>query len=209
MNTVKNKTQIFFIHGGMTFKSRKDYLRYLKTREVSIEKKIRWSDDFLEKNLGKNFQIIRPRMPQSDDAKYEDWKIHFERHFPQLKNNIILIGASLGSIFLIKYLSEHKFPKRILSTYLICPAYDNSLPGEDLVGGFRYKSDLSLLEKSSKNLYLMFSEDDDVVPISHAAKFRKKLKKATFIIYKRKGGHFKLSRFPEIVKMIKADVKNK
>jgi predicted alpha/beta hydrolase family esterase len=204
---MKKKIQIFIIHGGMTFKNKKDYLHFLKTRKISIEEKIRWSDDFFKKNLDKNFEIIKPRMPLQDNAKYEEWKIHFERHFSQLKNNIILIGSSLGGIFLAKYLSENKFPKKILSTYLICPPYDNSLPEEDLVGGFKLKADLSLLEKNSKNLYMMFSKNDDVVPVSHAEKFRKKLKNANIIIYKSKNGHFKISEFPEIVKMIKADVK--
>jgi len=204
------KIQVFFIHGGMTFKNKKDYLHFLKTRVVSIEEKMnRWTDEFLKKNLGNDFEIIKPRMPLEENARYDEWKIHFERHFPQLKNNIILIGKSLGGIFLAKYLSENKFPKKILSTYLICPPYDNTLPEEDLVGGFKLKSDLSLLEKNSKNLYLMFSKDDDVVPVSHAEKFRKKLKNANIIIYESKNRHFKISEFPEIVKMIKADVKKK
>ncbi len=204
-----HKIQIFIIHGGMTFKNKKDYLFFLKNREVFIAEKIRWTDDFLKKTLGRNFEIIKPRMPLPDNAKYEEWKIHFERYFPQLKNKIILIGSSLGGIFLAKYLSENKFPKKILSTYLICPPYDNTLPGEDLVGGFKLKSDISLIEKNSKNLYLMFSKDDDVVPVVHAEKFRKKLKNANIIIYKSKKGHFKISEFPEIIKMIKADVKRK
>src|SRR3972149_7814140 len=135
---MEKKVQIFIIHGGMTFKNKKDYLHFLKTRKVSIEEKIRWTDKFLEKHLGKNFEIIKPRMPLQDNAKYDEWKIHFERFFPQLRNNIILIGSSLGGIFLAKYLSEHKFPKKILATYLICPPYDNNLPGEDLVGGFHH-----------------------------------------------------------------------
>ena len=205
---MRKKIQVFFVHGGMTFKNKKDYLHFLKTREVSIKKKIYWTGDFFEKSLGKNFEIITPRMPQQDDAKYGEWKIYFERFFPQLRNNIILIGASLGGIFLAKYLSENKFPKKILSIYLICPPYDNSLPGEDLAGGFMLKPDLSLLEKKSKNLYLMFSKDDDVVPFVHAEKYGKKLKNATFIFYKSKNGHFKISKFPEIVRMIKADVKD-
>ena len=206
---MKNKIQIFIIHGGHTFKNRKDYLHYLKNRKISIEEKIRWTDDFLKKSLGINFKIIKPRMPLEDNAKYKEWKIHFERHFPQLKNNIILIGNSLGGIFLAKYLSENKFPKKILSTYLICPPYDNTLPEEELSGGFKLKSDLSLIERNSKNFYLMFSKDDDVVPVSHAEKFREKLKSANIIIYESKNGHFKISEFPEIVKMIKADVKRK
>ena len=206
---MEKKIQIFMIHGGTTFKSKKDYLHFLKTRKVSIEEKISWTDEFLKKNLGKNFEIIKPKMPLKENAKYDEWKIHFENFFPQLRNNIILIGGSLGGIFLAKYLSENKFPKKILSTYLICPPYDNSLPGEDLVGGFNLKTDLSLLEKNSKNLYLMFSKDDDVVPPAHAEKFKKKLKNADFIIFESKNGHFEISEFPEIVKMIKADVKKK
>lgn len=205
----RNKIQVLLIHGGMTFKNKKDYLKFLKNREISIKDEMRWYNNYLKNKLGNNFEIIKPRMPLADNAKYEDWKIHFERHFPCLKNNIILIGGSLGGIFLAKYLSEHKFPRKILSTYLICPPFDNTLTDEDLVGGFKLKSDLSLLEKNSKNIYLMFSRDDDVVPITHAEKYRKKLKKTKIIIYKSKNGHFKVSKFPEIVKMIKNDVSGK
>lgn len=201
------KKQILMIHGGMTFKNYKDYLNYLKNKEVKLDKNPKWSEDYINKELGKDFQIIKPRFPLSDNAKYRDWKIWFERYIPLLNDNCILIGNSLGGIFLAQYLSENKFPKKILSTYLICAPFDNTLPDEDLVGGFKLKSDISLLEKSSKNLYLMFSEDDDVVPISHAEKYRKKLKNSNIIIYKSKNGHFKISKFPEIIKMIKNDIK--
>ena len=200
------KTQVFFIHGGMTFKNNKDYISFLKNRPVSIEKKIKWVEDYLDKALGKRFEVIRPLMPLKENAYYDDWKIHFERFIPFMKNNAILIGASLGGIFLAKYLSENKLPRKILSTYLVCTPFDNTIIGEDLVNGFRLKSNLNKLEESSKNLYLMFSKDDDVVPVSHAAKYQKKLKNAEFIIYKNKNGHFKIPTFPEIVKMIRSDV---
>jgi predicted alpha/beta hydrolase family esterase len=202
------KTQILMIHGGMTFKNRKDYLHFLKTRKISLEKRVSWAGDYLDKKLGKDFEIIRPRMPLQDDAKYEDWKIHFERFIPYLKVNFILIGNSLGGIFLAQYLLENKLPKKALSVYLICPPFDDTLFGEDLVGGFRLKSDFSLLEKNTKNLTLMFSRDDDVVPVNHAEKYGKKLKDAEIIIYKSKNGHFNIVEFPEIVKMIKNHTKN-
>jgi predicted alpha/beta hydrolase family esterase len=203
----KTKTQILFINGGMTFKTKKDYINYLKTREIYLREKIKWWKDYFNKELGKNFEIIRPRMPCQDNAKYSEWKIHFERYFPYLKDNIILIGQSLGGMFLAKYLSENNFPKKILSIYLICPPFDDSIPREDLAGGFKLKSDLSRIETNSKKLTLMFSKDDNVVPISHAKKYKDKLKNAKIIIYKSKNGHFQVSRFPEIIKMIKEDVK--
>lgn len=203
------QTQVIVIHGGMTFNKKKDYLDFLKNRKISIEKKPDWSKEYLIKKLGKNFEVIRPRMPLQDNAKYEEWKIHFERHLPFLKNNLVLIGSSLGGIFLAKYLSENKFPKKILSTYLICPPFDNTLFNEELTGGFKLKKDLSLIEKNTEKLCLMFSRDDDVIPLSHAEKYRKKLSKAKIIIYKSKNRHFFVSEFPEIIKMIKKDVKRK
>src|SRR3989344_7871429 len=107
-----------------------------------------------------------------------------------MKGGVILIGISLGGMFLAKYLSENKFPKKLLSVYLVCPPFDNTLSEETLAGGFELKSNISLIEKQAKNLYLMFSKDDNVVPISHAEKYRKKLKHAKIIIYESKNGHF-------------------
>jgi predicted alpha/beta hydrolase family esterase len=133
------KQQVFIINGGMTFKNKNDYQNFLRTREISLDKKVRWTNEYL-------YEIIRPRMPLQDNACYEDWKIHFERFIPYMRDGVILIGNSLGGIFLAQYLSENKISKRILSTYLICPPFDNSLTGEDLVGGFKLKSNLSLLE---------------------------------------------------------------
>lgn len=201
-----NKSQILMVHGGMTFKNEKDYVHYLKTRKISTKKRPYWEAN-LEEKLQNKFEIIRPRMPLQDNAKYRDWKVAFERYIPLLRKNPILIGSSLGGIFLAKYLSEHKLPKIALSVYLVCAPFDNDLPIEDLVGGFRLKTDLSLLEKNCKNLHLLFSKDDDVVPASHAEKYAKKLKKAHIIVYKSKKGHFTVPRFLEIIKMIKTDVR--
>lgn len=190
----------------MTFKNDKDYLHHLKTKKISIKKKPYWEAN-LEKKLEKKFEIIRPRMPLQDNAKYRDWKIFFERYIPLLRNNFILIGSSLGGIFLAKYLSEHKLSKKAASVFLVCAPFDGDLPTEDLVGGFRLKADLSLLERNCKNLHILFSKDDDVVPVSHAEKYRKKLKKAHIVVYKSKDGHFNVPTFPEIIKMIQSDVK--
>ena len=207
MKITKSKIQVLLVHGGMTFKNEKDYLHYLKTKKVSTKKKIYWAGDYLEKSLGKRFEIISPRMPLQDFAKYRDWKIFFERYLSLIKNKYILIGSSLGGVFLAKYLSENKLRKKALSVYLVCPPFDNTLPDEDLVGGFTLGSDLSLIEKNCKNLLLLFSKEGVVVPATHADKYKQKLNNAHVVIYKSKGGHFNIAKFPEIVKMIFADIK--
>jgi len=201
------KTKILMVHGGITFKSQEDYKNYLRNKEVRLEPKKRWQDSYLTENLGQDFQIIRPRMPLQDNAEYEDWKIIFENYINALDGNIILIGSSLGGVFLAKYLSENKIDKKIISAYLIASPFDNSLIGEDLVGGFELGEDLSLIEKNCKKVVLMFSKDDDCVPLAHADNYRKKLKGSNFIIYESKNGHFQIEEFPEIVDMIKKSIK--
>lgn len=60
---MKRKRQIFFIHGGESFKDYDDYLNYLKTKNVSLDKYVNWRDQYLDKKLGASFEIIRPRFP--------------------------------------------------------------------------------------------------------------------------------------------------
>lgn len=201
---MKMKTQILFIHGGSTFKNRADFLVNLKEWEITLDKNVKWFKEYLDKKLGRDFEIIRLRMPLADDARYEEWKVYFEKHLPFIRQNVILIGFSLGGVFLAKYLSENRFPKKILATYLVGASYDNSHSNEPLLGGFKLKSDISLLEKDT-NLTMLFSADDECVPVYHAEQYKKKLSKAKIIIYKGKNGHFNVPIFPEIIKMIKSN----
>ncbi len=198
-----SKRQIVLIHGGMTFKDRKGFLEDLRTKEISLEKTRSWSREFLDEELGEEFDIIRPKMPLKENADYESWKIWFERHFEFLRDGVVLIGNSLGGIFLARYLSENEFPKRIASTILVCPPFDDSIPGEDLTNGFELGEDLSLLEKNSDNLWLFFSADDEIVPPSQAEKYKKNLKNANIRIYDDKNGHFFVEEFPEIISIIR------
>ncbi len=203
---MEKKTQIFFIHGGTVFKRESDYLNYLKTRNISSQEKKRWNQEYLSYELGKYFDIISPRMPLRENAKYEEWKINFERFFILLEDNVILIGYSLGGIFLAKYLSENKFPKYILSVFLIAPPFGEGLSDHLMYGGFILGKELSKLDSCSKNLYLLFSEDDDIVPIVNRDAYEEKLNNAKFFTYNDKNGHFRVEKFPEIINMIKNDV---
>ncbi len=197
------KRQILMIHGGNTFNNREDFLNHLKESDVSLEKRKSWSREYLDEELGEEFDIIRPRMPLKENADYEAWKIWFEKHVELLNDNAILVGNSLGGIFLARYLSENEFPKKIASTILVCPPFDDSLPGEDLTNGFELGEDITLLEKNSGELWLLFSSDDEIVPPSQAEKYKEKLNDANIRIYDGKNGHFIVEEFPEIIEIIR------
>lgn len=200
---MSNKYQLLFIHGGNTFKNRKEYLSFLKERSISLEGFQSFSGDYLEKSLGKNYQIIRPKMPLKENAVYQDWKIHFERYFKLLDKKIIFIGSSLGGIFLAKYLSEYKLKEKLPLVILIAPPFDDSLKDERLLGGFKLRKNLDLLIDNVDNLYLLFSSDDRVVSLDQMKKYQAKLPDANFKVYKNKNGHFRVKTFKELINIIK------
>ncbi len=202
----KAKPQLFFIHGGMTFRSRRDYEAALRSRPVTIEPKVRWFKQYLPKVLCKQFDVIQPHFPLKDNAKYKDWAIHFERHLPLLRDGVVLVGFSLGGIFLARWLSENTFPKKLAAVCLVAAPHDASSVPEDLVGGFRVGADLSQIEKQCDNVHFFFSTDDKIVTLASAEKYRRKLPQAHFHILNHRG-HFVTPTFPELIKVIKDSLK--
>lgn len=206
---MKKLIQIIYIYGGEIFNIQKEYIEYLKTREINIEEKEKWSGSYLNKKLSKKFQIIKPKMPCKENAKYEEWKIQFEKYLEKTNKDLILIGSSLGGIFLTKYLSENIIDKNIISTYLIAPPFDaKSVNEKEIYGGFELKENLEKIEKNCEKIVFMFSKNDKVVCISAKTGYKEKLKNSEFIEFEDKNGHFKVSEFPEIIEMLKKDYKN-
>jgi uncharacterized protein len=193
--------QIMYIHGGDIYSNYKNYLSYLESKKISLETYPPIWKDTLEKDL-KQFQIIKPSLPCKDNAKYKEWKIVFEKYLEKTNKKLILIGFSLGGIFLAKYLSENKTNKDFLGVFLVAPPFDGKNSIEDFGGGFNLKKDLSKLNKIT-NLHLFFSENDSVVPIQNALKYKEKLSNAKIHIYKDKQGHFITPNFPELIKEIR------
>ena len=189
------KKQVVVIHGGDTFKNYKDYLAFLKSYDIEINKlKIKRWKETLAVRLGKGFEVIYPKMPNPMNAKYEEWKIIFNKLSPFLKNNFILLGHSLGATFLAKCLSENKFPKKIKATFLIAVPFGYI--------NFIFPKNLKKLQKQGGRIFIYHSKDDKVVPFSNVKRFKKALPEAKTVIFKNKG-HFNQTSFPELVKDIK------
>lgn len=196
------KKQLILIHGGMTFDNRKDYLTWLKNLEIDLDfyRREGWHGS-LRKKLGKNFDVLLARMPNATSAKYQEWEIIFDKMAPLLEENVILIGHSLGAIFLAKYLSENQFPKKIRATFLIAPPHDDKKLHESLAD-FNLPKSLAGLAEQGGRIFLYHSQDDPTVPYSHSLKYKKSLPKAVLKTFKNRG-HFNQPEFPELVREIK------
>ena len=196
------KKQVIFIHGGETFNTYDEYLEYLKNTEFDPDKsKVKRWKTSLEEDLGNDFQVIAPVMPNAFNSKYNEWKIYFEKIFPYLENNVVLIGHSLGGIFVAKYLSENTFPKKILATYLLAAPFDDKDSGYSLAD-FALPADLKKFEKQGGKIFIYQSEDDPIVPFVDLKKYAEALPAAEKVVFKDKE-HFMQEEFPELIQDIK------
>lgn len=195
------KKQVVVIHGGDTFDTYEDYLKYLSEWEVSKSMLISkgWKSS-LQSSLGEEYEVLLPRMPNEFNCKYLEWKIWFEKFIPFFNNEIILVGHSLGGIFLAKYLGENTLPKKITALFLLAAPYDDV--DTETLADFVLPSSLDLVAKQASKIYLYQSEDDPVVPFSELAKYQQQFPTAQSMIFKDKG-HFNQESFPELVEEIK------
>lgn len=197
------KQQVVVIHGGTTFDTYLDYISYLKNKKISLDKleaKRDWKDT-LEDKLGKNFEVLLPRMPNGTNARYKEWKIWFERIIPFFKKNTILVGHSLGGTFLAKYLSERRISVKVRATILVAAPFDD-VDREESLADFKLPSSLKKFSEQVGLIYLFQSKDDPVVPFKQCEKYKKALPNAKPVILDGRE-HFNQETFPEIVKLIK------
>lgn len=190
------KQQILVIHGGNAFDSYEEYLTDLRAKEVTLERLTAkdWKTTLGER-LGSAFEVFTPRMPNPQNAKYLEWKLYFEKLLPLMNDGVILVGHSLGGIFLAKYLAEEAVSKKIRATLLIAAPFTSpeTVPLRD----FLLPGSLEKLPTQSGELFFFQSKDDQVVPYSDVKAYQKRLPDAHFSLVDGRG-HFNDATFPEL-----------
>jgi len=197
------KTPVIVIHGGNSYPSQEAYLENLHNKEVDFDRMrsyVGWKMK-LQDDLGEGFDVFSPRMPMSDNADYELWKLWFEKIMEALNKPCILVGHSLGAMFLAKYYSENNSKHKIKAILLVASACcDEKISHE--CGNFNLTKNISGLTKKAEKVIFFHSEDDPVVPFDSFLEFKKLVPGAEFISFTNRG-HFLESVFPEIVDAIR------
>jgi predicted alpha/beta hydrolase family esterase len=201
------KKQVVFIHGGDAFTKREDFLEYLRTMPLRSlpgkEAPVHWTQT-LTADLGEDYEVFMLSMPNKHNASFDEWSIWFERYFEYLRDGAVLVGWSLGGMFLAKYLSENQAPfavGRLLLLAAPCGRY--SSPDGNDCGTFQFDpAILTNLSKQIKNIEIWHSEDDFVVDFADVKKYQKALPEATFKGFIDKN-HFLTPTFPELLQSIK------
>lgn len=195
------KPSVIIIHGGTTFDTYEEYWKYLESCTLSLDKinQKGWKD-FLASNLPE-FEVVYPKMPNAKNARYPEWKLWFEKLFPLLSDEVILIGHSLGGIFLAKYLSENPFPKKVKSLHLVAACYDTEVI-KDSLADFALNGTVEKLGTITDKVFLYQSKDDQEVAFADAEKYKRDIPSATLRAFEDRG-HFIQEDFPELIRDIK------
>jgi len=135
---------------------------------------------YLRNALSDAYEVLYPQMPNESDPDYEPWKGQIKKELAALEGKAILIGHSLGSSFLLKYLAEEKIEKAIAGIFLMATPYWGG-------NGWKYEGyetitlpeDFAWKLPSGAPIFLYHSRDDEIVPFAHLALYAEKLPQAT------------------------------
>ena len=196
--------QIVFIHGWNLIKDNDELLKVMQTWEVNPFEEKKRRRLVLQERLPE-FIVIKPEMPNKDMARYSTWKLWFEKYFQFLDDEeLILIGHSLGAMFLVKYFAENQFPKKVAQLHLVAPVLDaEGLPeGDNYLWDFAY--DFAVVKNVSwkaEKIVIWSSKDDLTVPYQHSVRIHSQIAGSQLRMFEDKG-HFNQAEFPELIQEI-------
>lgn len=191
--------QICIIHGGETFSNDKEYLQSLKDKELKYERLLyspSWNIWIAEQLP--DHDVLLPSMPNKQNAKYDEWAIYFSKIVPFLKPSAILVGHSLGGIFLAKYLSEKAPVEPFAKLILVAAPYADET--NESLGDFKLDT-AEPLTSTAHEIHLLHSEDDPVVDSSELDRYAADLPEANIHRFIDKH-HFIEPSFSELLDLI-------
>ena len=200
------KTQIVIIGGGEWFDTRKKYLNFLKKLPFDPyeERPKGWKEN-LEEDLGRRYEVIRVRMPNPLNAKYDEWKIHFDKVVPYVEAGSIVVGHSLGGLFLAKYLNENRMLRPLRGAIFVSPPYRKK-GDKDLID-FQF-SGHKKFQQEVPELHVIQGSEDKIVPTEDSSEYVYNVKNAKGLLIVGREHFIFEEHFPELVKIIKEMVKN-
>ncbi|MDR3457616.1 MAG: alpha/beta fold hydrolase [Verrucomicrobiae bacterium] len=196
------KKEVIIIHGGSCWKTRAEYLTDLRATKfvVGFFPRAGWHTN-LQKDLGAGFKVWLPDMPNWQNSRYDEWKIWFEKALAVAGASPVVVGHSLGGIFLIKYFSETVNPPKTRAILLVGTPYKTVSENPDF-GNFALKRAPRRLDRLGANLHFYHSQDDSIVNFADVEKYQKVLPRAAIKKYTDRG-HFIQNHFPDLVQDVK------
>jgi predicted alpha/beta hydrolase family esterase len=130
----------------------------------------------LQQQLGSDYQVLAPDMPDPDHPRYLAWRNQIEQELGKLDADALLIGHSLGGSMLLKYLAEGTYQKPIAGMFLVAVPYWGK---QDWELEYAVPDDFASHLPPIRQLFLYHSRSDEEVPSSSLRRYQEKLPQAT------------------------------
>ncbi|MES1243163.1 MAG: alpha/beta fold hydrolase [Acidobacteriota bacterium] len=119
----------------------------------------------LRRELGSDYEVRYPRMPNEDDPGYAAWKATIEIELAALDSGAVLVGHSVGATILINALAETSSEPEYGAIFLLAAPFvgEGGWPAGDL----DTPRDLGARLPKDVPIYLYHGLDDETAPVSH------------------------------------------
>ena len=136
-----------------------------------------WDDKLvanLERNLGPDYEIQYPRMPNESDPRYDKWKASLERQLATLDDDAILVGHSIGGTILVNVLAAQPTKRKFGALFLVSAPF----VGEGGWRGNDFETPREIAMRLDGPVYVYHGLDDATAPPAHADLYRRAIPQA-------------------------------
>ena len=197
---------LFGISGGNSFRDESQMHRHYQNFDIDYVHTEKYWMDWMDWILRDVFDCTKLKMVGLDNANYGVWKILFEKYLEKIKEkNLNIVAHSLGTTFILKYLTENDL--KVKSLHIIAPFVADEFQPADFnesTGSFTfdYKNVRSITRKCD-NIHIWYSEDDNVCTSKHALYLHEQLPESRLTALKGRG-HFNQGTFWELIEDLKS-----
>jgi predicted alpha/beta hydrolase family esterase len=121
--------------------------------------------DSLKQELGPDYEIRYPRMPDEDAPKFARWKAALRKEFEKLNDGAVLVGHSIGATILAHSLAEEPPDRPPAGIFLVSMPFigKQGWRSDDI----KPEPDLGAKLPAQSPIYLYQGSADETVPARH------------------------------------------
>ena len=154
----------------------------------------------LKAQLGSDYEVLAPDMPDPDHPGYKAWRDQIEQELGKLNADVLLIGHSFGGSVLLKSMAEGTYQRPIAGLFLVAvPCWGK----RDWELEYTLPEDFASHLPPISQIFMYHSRHDEVVPFSHLRRYQEQLPQAT--VRELDGKEHSFTRgLPELVRDLKS-----